>query len=401
MTGGPHVWDRFARAWGAAFWIFMAVAAIRLATASDMTGPARTLALACIGVIALALLALRPDSHVPGSGRAETAYLVIAVAATGVACAADPSLALLFCIVFPQIWLFAPRNQSALVLTVSLGVAGTLGLMTGGGWDAENAGHTLPIMVLSTGFSALMGLWTQGIIDQSAERSQLIAQLEQTRAELGRAHHAQGVQAERERLAREVHDTLAQGWTSIVMLAQVARASLESPGGTDVSRLDERLTTIEDVARDNLGEARALVAAFAPVALDGTTLADAVRRLVGRFGAETGIAAEAEVSGDLSGLTRDLEVVLLRAVQEGLANVRRHSGAGSVTVRLGSTPQDAWVEVRDDGQGFEMEDASAPAGYGLTGMRDRARAGGGRLDVVTAPGQGTSIRVRVPRPARA
>ncbi|GLY27670.1 two-component sensor histidine kinase [Kineosporia sp. NBRC 101731] len=393
MSTAPHVWNRFARGWGLGFAAFMVVAVIRLVTATDLSAAQRNLALVCIAAIVLAFLTFRPDMHVPGRGRPEIAYLLTVILATGVACGTDSSLALLLCIVFPQVWLFSPDHRTGVVLTGLLGLAATLGFMTGGGWTAENAGHTLPIMVLSTVFSGAFGLWIQGVIDQSAERSQLIEQLEQTRAELGRAHHTQGVQAERERLAREIHDTLAQGFTSIVMLAQVARAALPGEG----SALDGKLALIESVARENLGEARSLVAAFSPVGLDGSTLADAVRRLAGRFGPETGIATDVSVTGDLTGLTRDREVVLLRATQEGLANVRRHAGARSVSVRLIGTAQHAMIEISDDGKGFTMEDEVAPRGFGLTGMRDRARAGGGGLEVASTPGRGTTITVRVPR----
>jgi signal transduction histidine kinase len=226
-------------------------------------------------------------------------------------------------------------------------------------------------------------------------------QLETTRSELGAAHHAQGVMAERERMAREIHDTLAQGFTSVIMLAQTARAEMEAQTGPAAEIDGEppvtaRLDAIELVARENLDEARALVAAFSPVALEGATLADAVRRLTERFGAETGVAVDIEVSapsGGLATLSRDQEVVLLRATQEALTNVRRHAQARSVTVRLTAAGTGALVEVEDDGVGFGPE---KPAGFGLTGMRDRARDAGGELDIASAPGRGTRISVRVP-----
>ncbi len=154
---------------------------------------------------------------------------------------------------------------------------------------------------------------------------------------------------------------------------------------------------IEEVARENLGEARALVAAFAPVGLDGATLADAVRRLAGRFGAETQIAVQVMVQGDLTGLTRDREVVLLRSAQEALANVRRHSGAGSATVLLAGSDDRAMIEICDDGKGFDVWAKDQPLGFGLRGMRDRAQACGGELVLISAPGQGSRVSVRVPR----
>ena len=125
------------------------------------------------------------------------------------------------------------------------------------------------------------------------QRAALIRELESTRAELAELHHAAGqVRAERERLAREVHDTLAQGYTSIVVLAQTAAA----PAARRPVAAAERVAVIEEVARENLAEARAMVAAFAPVALDSATLVEALRRLSERFGRETGLATRVDVS---------------------------------------------------------------------------------------------------------
>ena len=195
-------------------------------------------------------------------------------------------------------------------------------------------------------------------------------------------------------MAREIHDTLAQGYTSIIMLAQVARTALEKDR---TGELAQRLELIEEVACENLGEARSLVAASAPVGLDGATLTDAVRRLVRRFGAETRIVTQVSVTGEPAGLSRDGEVLLLRSAQEALANVRRHSGARSVTVGLTGTEADARLQVTDDGTGFDLRDTAGPRGFGLAGMRDRAEACGGELSLTSAPGQGTQVAVRVPR----
>ena len=245
-------------------------------------------------------------------------------------------------------------------------------------------------------FSLALGLWISHVMAQSEQRAELIEQLERSRTELAELHHAQGMAAERERLAREVHDTLAQGYTSIVVLAQTAAAALPP----DASGVAERLALIEEVARENLAEARAMVAAFSPVALDSATLVEALERLVERFGRETGLATRLDTSalgnggGDLS---RSEEVVLLRGAQEALANVRRHASATAVVLRVSSVGAGAArqvsVHVEDDGVGF---DPSSAPGVGLAGLRDRAEEVGGAVDVVSAPGQGTRVTVRVP-----
>ncbi len=245
-------------------------------------------------------------------------------------------------------------------------------------------------------FSLAMGAWVTGVLAHSEQRADLIRELESTRAELAALHHQQGMVAERERLAREVHDTLAQGSTSIVVLAQTAAAAL--PG--DPSAAAERLAVIEEVARENLAEARAMVAAFAPVALDSATLVEALQRLTERFGRETGLVTRldtAALGGAGPVLSRAEEIVLLRGAQEALANVRRHASASAVVLRVSrvGSGDDAQVSVHveDDGVGF---DPAVSAGVGLAGLRDRAEEVGGAVDVRSAPGEGTRVTVRVP-----
>lgn len=193
-------------------------------------------------------------------------------------------------------------------------------------------------------------------------------------------------------MAAEIHDTLAQGFTSIVALAQAAQA-----GGTRAAAdvVQERLAHIEATARENLAEARGLVAAFAPVPLADSTLAEALHRLAERFTAETGVDVRVETDDDHArgALGRDGEVVLLRAAQEALANVRRHADARHVVLSLGGRDGTGALEVRDDGSGF---DPARVPGFGLSGMRHRVEEVGGELDVDTAPGVGTRVLVRVP-----
>jgi signal transduction histidine kinase len=252
-------------------------------------------------------------------------------------------------------------------------------------------GQTLVGMVLSLA----MGLWVHHVLEQSRQRAELIAALEFSRAELAEAHHLQGIVAERERLAREVHDTLAQGYTSIVVLAQTATAQLPAdPGGAA-----ERLGLIEEVARENLGEARAMVGAFAPLGLQSATLVEALQRLADRFGRETGVATRLDTSalGDGTPLPRSQEIVLLRGAQEALTNVRRHAAASAVVLRVsrvgeGGSAQLS-VHVEDDGVGF---DPAGTAGVGLAGLRDRAEQVGGAVEVASTPGHGTRVTVRVP-----
>jgi signal transduction histidine kinase len=187
----------------------------------------------------------------------------------------------------------------------------------------------LGVLAFAVAFSYVYSRWMARVIDQSLERAELIRQLESTRSELAAAHHEAGVLAERHRLAGEIHDTLAQGFTSIVTLLQAGQASLDAASPAR-RHLDLALAT----ARENLAEARTLVTALTPAALQAGGLADTVHRVTGATGAQAGIEALAEVTGTARRLPTGTEVVLLRVCQEALANVRKHAAARRVSVRL-------------------------------------------------------------------
>jgi signal transduction histidine kinase len=384
----PDAWTRWVVGWQVAFWLLLAIAAFQLAVVGDPSTGRALAAVAALTVLATAYLPVRGR---PGlaSPRLSHLYLCVAVVVVGVTCWIEPGLAILLFIVFPQVWVYTESLWAGIGYTSAVAASATIGFVADAGWSEQSMWAVAPDMFVSLLFSLLLGLWISRIIHQSRDRADLIAELETTRSELAAAHHTQGVMAERERLAREIHDTLAQGFTSIVMLSQVAAEDVDR----DPAAARRRLAAIEDVARENLAEARALVAAFSPVGLVGATLADAVGRLAERFGAETGLAVDVEAVGDFSGLAREQEVVVLRVAQEALTNVRRHARARQVTVRLVADDAGARVEVGDDGVGFSP--ATGP-GYGLAGMRGRVREVGGDLDVASSPGRGTRVTVRVP-----
>ena len=242
---------------------------------------------------------------------------------------------------------------------------------------------------ISITFAIGVGRWIERIIEQSKERQVLLEQLESTRTELAAAHREAGVGAERQRLAGEIHDTLAQGFMSIVLLAQAARAS----AGTGPAQ--GYLDAIERTARENLAEARALVAELAPPALAAGSLPAAASRLVERLGVEVGLDARLVVEGTPRSLDPERDVALLRALQEGLANVRRHASAAHVAVSLDYGASTVVLALRDDGCGFDPSTDAASAGFGLGGMRTRLELVGGSADVRSAPGEGTVVRAWV------
>ena len=247
----------------------------------------------------------------------------------------------------------------------------------------------LGILAFAVTFSYVYSRWMARVIEQSLERAALIEQLESTRAELAAAHHEAGVQAERHRLAGEIHDTLAQGFTSIVTLLQAGQASLDAASPAR-RHLDLALVT----ARENLAEARTLVTALTPATLGAGTLGDTVRRVTSATGAQAGIEANAEVTGTARRLPIGTEVVLLRVCQEALANVRKHADARQVRVRLCYAGTIVRLTVTDDGKGFDP--GGTTGGYGLTGMRDRVSQVGGTVEVASVPGCGTEVSAEVP-----
>ncbi|HEY0531410.1 MAG TPA: sensor histidine kinase [Actinoplanes sp.] len=241
----------------------------------------------------------------------------------------------------------------------------------------------LVIGLISAAAGVWLGFWNIRVIEQSVERGQLIEELEASRAEVARLSHVAGVSAERARLAGEIHDTLAQGFTSIITLLQAAEPQLR----------DERVALAVRTAKENLAEARALVSDLSPAALAAGSLLDSVRRAATRFSEESGVPATVRVTGPSRRLPTSVEVVLLRATQEALANVRRHAGAGSAQVLLAFADDVVRLTVRDDGHGFTPGQAD---GFGLNGMRARAEQVNGTLTVASTTDDGTTIELEVP-----
>ncbi len=224
---------------------------------------------------------------------------------------------------------------------------------------------------------------------QRARLAGLVAELAASRAESARLSREAGAAAERERLAREIHDTLAQGFTSIVALAQAVEPELDS----DTAAAKRHVELIRTTARENLAEARAMVAELTPSALHEGSLPAAIQRQCDRLSAESGITARIRVDGVLPPLGMATDVVLLRAAQEAFTNIRKHSHANTVTVGLSPVECGVRLSVADNGIG--LADGHAD-GFGLRGMRTRVAQVGGTMWMAPTPGGGTTVTVEVP-----
>lgn len=195
---------------------------------------------------------------------------------------------------------------------------------------------------------------------------------------------------ERTRMAREIHDTLAQGLTAIALHVEGALPHLES----DPQRARERLQRALAATRESLEEARRSVLNLRTGLPAGKPLAEALGALARAFTAETGVRVYVRTSGDRP-LPLRLEVELFRIAQEALTNVRRHAAAQEVTMALRITARTAYLSVHDDGRGCDPV-AVGEGHHGIVGMRERAELVGGRLRIQSRPGGGTTVTVSAP-----
>jgi signal transduction histidine kinase len=213
-----------------------------------------------------------------------------------------------------------------------------------------------------------------------------------TNARLYERNRELTVVEERNRMARELHDAVAQKLFSLRLTAQAAAALATR----DPDRMQAELAQVERLAADALAELRAVIFELRPAELAEDGLAASLRKHIEVLDRVYGARVTFETGGDGDvDLPDDRELVLFRIAQEAVHNALRHARAGTVSVRLCRTPPDVTLTITDDGAGFDAADATRD-GLGLTSMRDRAEAVGGALTVESAPGAGTVVRVEVP-----
>lgn len=307
------------------------------------------------------------------------AYLILMVTmAVLLACSTWqlPSLASAMSFMMPLTWLAAPSNRSAMLWSCVLVATAAAGMLLGGRVPAL---YVVFIGVFSMALSAGIGLSIAKLHEQVLERTRLYAELEQKQAEIVQLSSAHAASSERAAVLRDVHDAVTQNLTAIVMQSRM-------PGH------DPKL--IEELAGEALESTRALLVSATPQQLDAGLTA-ALERLATRFQRETGVA----VSTDLSRVELDLDgqIVLLRACQELLANVRKHAQAREVWVTLEHVDDGVALRVRDDGIGFDQDAAPRSDARGLAGITERVRQAGGTVDLTSTAG--TDVVVTLPRSA--
>lgn len=296
-----------------------------------------------------------------------------------------------FPLYFLQLHLLSRRAGLAAVTATAVAAVAGFAAHTGSFGPAMVIGPTLGAAV------AAAVVWGyQALYRESERRRRLIEALTATRADLARAQHTAGVLAKRERLAREIHDTLAQGLSSIQLLLRAAERALPERPGTAAGHV----VAARRAAVDSLAEARRFVAALTPPALEGTTLADALERLCATARVRHRITTRFHLAGTPVPLPTAHEVALLRVAQSALANTVRHADAGTAEITLSHLGDHVALDVVDDGTGFDPDALPPPdpeaGGFGLAAMRARLDALGGTLSIESAPGHGTALAARLP-----
>jgi signal transduction histidine kinase len=324
----------------------------------------------------------------------------------------DPAFGVFAYIGFLYSYGLGPRWRIAGFIATALVVSAAMS----GGYPSGRTGQTLAYVLIAAVLVALVyntARITTLALDQNAERGQMISELAEANrrlaesmAENSRLHdklvdqaREAGIVEERQRLAGEIHDTLAQGLTGIISQLEAAEHVRDHRG--DWSR---HLTQARTLARSSLTEARRSVRALRPEQLEDASLPEALDELTRTWSEGSGVAARLDTTGTAVRAGADVEAAVFRAAQESLSNVAKHARAGRVQLTLSYAGDTLLLDVADDGIGFDPQAvatavdgaADGSGGYGLAGMKQRLARIGGTLTIESAVGAGTTINATVP-----
>lgn len=386
---GRDEWDRLRLAWHGAFGVLVTTTALLVITQDEPSPQQRWTAVAALTGLALWYLVVGGRAIHRDDERLGRTYLVLAIPLTLIPFALSPFAAIMLFMLYPHIWMLLPQRQATMVTAVAvLATGGVMTLATGFG--STSIVGMAAFCAAALMFTAALGLWITRIVEQSQRRAELVNQLNAAQTELAEAGKRAGVAEERERLAREIHDTLAQGFAAVAMLIDAAKSDI----GHDDDQAKHLLTRAGDIARENLDEARTLVHALTPPTLREGSLSDVLRRVVKRLDDESSISFEFTSAGPPRPLPPAQEIAVLRVTQEATGNARAHAHAATVSVFIDFGADETRLKITDDGCGFDT--GFATGGYGLSGMRGRVTETGGSLTVDSAQGRGTTVIARWP-----
>lgn len=375
-----HAWERGHRLLELTFAAVL-TAACAIVALADAAGPlARTVAVALLLCQVPAYLLLGRAAMSDDPPRPRRFHYVLLVAGLFVpATVLAPTAAYALFALAPLTYMTVHPVIASIMVAI-LNTGPITSILTGEGASRRDSIVGVALIAGALVLSFVFGMWIHHVVKQSRERADLVRRLDETRAELAEVSRHAGVLEERRRMAREIHDTLAQGFSSIVMLLQAAEA--DTGGDGRYLRLAHR------AARDNLDDARALVSG----SLDIVDLPESLRDTAKRIGEELSADVGFTVTGAQRRLGPQIEIAVLRVVQEALANVRKHSGADRVEVELEYAADALRIRVRDNGSGFDPD--AAHHGHGLTGLRERVERLGGKADITCS--DGTTVTVEIP-----
>jgi signal transduction histidine kinase len=309
-----------------------------------------------------------------------------------VAVASNPSALYFFFALNPEAVAVFHRFRPAIITCCVFSAIGLIAQLNWLGYIDHGGLPVGALSVLSITAGLALTFFYAFVATEARRRAELLAALQASRQELRRLHREAGAHSERERLSHEIHDTIAQGLSSIVMLLDGAEAVIEEPGASP-KPLRKYLQQAQLTARENLEETRSLVAGLRPSVLAAGSLPEALERVVQRAGENGGFTASMRCYGTARPLPASVDVVLVRIAQESLSNATRHATAERVDVELHFEDNEVRLLVRDDGKGFYPDLVSS--GFGLVGMRERAAELGGRVWITSEPGTGTTVEAVV------
>lgn len=279
--------------------------------------------------------------------------------------------------------------RTAFTGAVAYVAAGAVAAATAAGLFRLGDGTDLAMLLGPLAVGVLLTLIYDRIERDAAAQRSLHAEIAIAQDQLAASERRAGTIAERERVSREIHDTVTQGLASSLLLLEAANRAWPGPSAL------RDLRQASGLLRENLSETRSLVHELASPGLDASPLPEALHQAATQYFA----GARLLVTGEPRAVPPDVRHTLLRVVQSAAANIKLHAAASNATLTLGFLPDTVTLDVHDDGAGFDPAAAAPPSdagGYGLRAMRQRVEQLGGVFAVESTPGEGTIVAAQLP-----
>lgn len=386
-------WLGWVRWFQYAFIAFTLLAVVGAVTASTISREQATIG-AVIGLALASWMWFRGQWHkIHSNGDALLYFLVLTILLTAALRAYDGFGLAIFGAYWHGFAIF--RIRPAMIYAVIQTIMIQIGFSDAGITSLDEIDIGLPQLlggVVGLLVAGMMAAYIEGLGREAGRRQYLLDQLRATQDELAIREREAGMAAERQRLAGEIHDTVAQQFTSIVTNLEAAEARSES--NPEAAR--HHILAAREAARQGIADARALVQALQPRILEGRSLAEALGHVADTANLPDQVAVTFREEGRPRQLDRVRETVLVRAMQESLQNARKHAGATATEATLTWLEDEVILDVQDNGVGFEPGAVPAPEGghrMGLVTMQQRVQNAGGTFMIDSTPGEGTSLAI--------